>query len=73
MMRSRRATGRRSAASSTVMALRAMFNDAASGKAGRLIERNPFANLGLRKTTGNARELPPDEEAMWDCSGTRAS
>jgi len=55
------------------MALRAMFNDAASGKAGRLIERNPFANLGLRKTTGNARELPPDEEAMWDCSGTRAS
>lgn len=50
---------------STVMALRAMFNDAASGKAGRLIDRNPFANLGLKKSAGNARKLPPGEEAMW--------
>src|SRR3954451_22626077 len=37
---------------STVPSLRAFFNDAASGPAGRLIERNPFANLRLRQSRG---------------------
>jgi hypothetical protein len=36
-----------------VPSLRAMFNDAASARGGRLIERNPFAGLGLRKGHGN--------------------
>ena len=48
----------------TVPALRAMFNDAMSGKAGRLIERNPFAGLGLRRTNGNRDRKPPTEEGM---------
>jgi hypothetical protein len=33
----------------TVPALRAMFNDAASAKAGRLVQQNPFARLGISK------------------------
>jgi integrase len=41
-----------------------MFNDAASGKAGRLIDRNPFANLGLGRTKGNRERQPPDQDAM---------
>jgi integrase len=45
----------------TVPALRAMFNDAMSAKAGRLIERNPFAGLGLRRTSGNRDMQPPTE------------
>lgn len=48
----------------TVAALRAMFNDAASAKAGRLLDRNPFAGLGLAKTKGNAGKLPPSQEEM---------
>lgn len=48
----------------TVPALRAMFNDAASAKAGRLVKSNPFAGLGLRKTRGNAAKQPPSEEQM---------
>lgn len=47
-----------------VSALRAMFNDAASAKAGRLVERNPFAGLGLAKTRGNTDRLPPSQEQM---------
>ncbi len=50
---------------STVSALRAMFNDAASAKAGRLVPVNPFAGLGIAKTKGNKHRQPPDEEAMW--------
>jgi hypothetical protein len=44
---------------STVSALRAMFNDASSAKAGRLITANPFARLGIRKSTGNRHVEPP--------------
>ena len=36
----------------TVPALRAMFNDAASAKAGRLVRQNPFARLGISKGRG---------------------
>jgi integrase len=48
----------------TVSALRAMLNDAASPKAGRLIDRNPFAGLGIRRTNGNRGRQPPDVDAM---------
>jgi hypothetical protein len=48
----------------TVPALRAMFNDAMSAKAGRLIERNPFAGLGLRRTKGNRDRKPPTQDGM---------
>lgn len=57
---------------SQVPALRAMFNDAASAKAGRLIARNPFAGLGLKKAKGNADKQPPSEEtvrALIDAGG----
>lgn len=56
------AGGRRN---STVSALHAMFSDAASAKAGRLVAVNPFAGLGIAKTKGNKHRQPPDEEAMW--------
>jgi integrase len=48
----------------TVPALRAMFNDAASAKAGRLIQVNPFANLGIGRTKGNRTKQPPSQEQM---------
>jgi len=48
----------------TVPALRAMFNDAMSAKAGRLIERNAFAGLGLHRTKGNRNRKPPTQEGM---------
>jgi integrase len=48
----------------TVPALRAMFNDAISAKAGRLIERNPFAGLGLHRTKGNRHRQPPTQAGM---------
>jgi integrase len=51
--------------SSTVPALRAMFNDAASAKAGRLVDRNPFAGLGIKKTRGLRDVTPPSEEIVW--------
>jgi integrase len=49
----------------TVPGLRAMFNDAASGKAGRLIHHNPFAKLGLEGSTGNRDLQPPSEDEVW--------
>lgn len=49
---------------STVQALGAMFNDAMSAKAGRLIDQNPFARLGLHKTKGNKDRQPPAQEQM---------
>jgi integrase len=49
----------------TVPALRAMFNDAASAKAGRLVDRNPFAGLGLKRTRGNRDKQPPSEDIVW--------
>ncbi|MBO0767545.1 MAG: site-specific integrase [Solirubrobacterales bacterium] len=50
----------------TVPALRAMFNDAASAKAGRLIERNPFAGLGIKRSAGRRYQRPPDEQLVRD-------
>jgi hypothetical protein len=49
----------------TVPALRAMFNDAASAKAGRLVRQNPFARLGISKGPGRRYEQPPSEEQVW--------
>lgn len=46
---------------STVPVLKAMLNDAASAKAGRLIRSNPFAGLKLSKSKGRADESPPSE------------
>lgn len=45
----------------TVPVLKAMFNDAASAKAGRLVKTNPFAGLKLSKGKGRADENPPSE------------
>lgn len=55
------AGGRRN---STVPALRVMFNDAASAKAGRLVQVNPFAELGLAKSDGRRHQQPPSQEQM---------
>lgn len=44
-----------------VPALRAMFNDAARPAAGRLVDRNPFANLGISRGAGNRDAQPPTE------------
>jgi hypothetical protein len=43
----------------TVDALRAMFNDARRPHAGMLIDANPFANLGLKRSKGRKRVQPP--------------
>jgi integrase len=45
----------------TVPALRAFFNDAASAPAGRLVDRNPFAKLGLRSSRGRRDTQPPGQ------------
>lgn len=47
-----------------VPALRAMFNDARSAKAGRLIRENPWANLGLATGPGRRNLDPPSEETV---------
>jgi hypothetical protein len=39
--------------------LRAMFNDARRVEAGQLIDTNPFAGLGLRRSTGRKHVQPP--------------
>ncbi len=49
----------------TVPALRAMFNDAASAKGGRVVSRNPFARLGISHGPGRRDEQPPSEEQVW--------
>lgn len=49
----------------TVPALRAMWNDAASAKAGRLVQANPWAGLGIRRGRGNADRQPPSEQQVW--------
>jgi integrase len=49
----------------TVPALRAMFNDAASAKGGRVVSRNPFARLGISRGPGRRDEQPPSEEQVW--------
>jgi integrase len=53
----------------TVPALRAMFNDAASPKAGRLLTHNPFARLGISRGPGRRHEQPPSEEQIWTLIG----
>ena len=45
----------------TLPSLRAMFNDAASAKAGRLVDHNPFADLGISRGPGNRHKTPPPE------------
>jgi integrase len=49
---------------SQVPALRAMFNAAMSAKAGRLVDRNPFAGLGLARTKGNRDRQPPSQQQL---------
>ncbi len=49
----------------TIPALRAMFNDAASAKGGRLVRQNPFARLGISRGPGRRHEQPPSEEQIW--------
>jgi integrase len=50
----------------TVIGRSAMFNDAASMKAGRLIDRNPFAKLGISRGRGRRDQQPPTEEQAWE-------
>ena len=45
----------------TIDALRAMFNDARRPQAGMLVDRNPFAALGLRRSRGRKDVQPPDQ------------
>jgi len=47
-----------------VPALRAMFNDARRPQAGMLIDRNPFANLGLKGSKGRKDVHPPDQATI---------
>jgi hypothetical protein len=49
----------------TIPALRAMFNDAASAKGGRLVRQNPFAQLGISHGPGHRHEQPSSEEQVW--------
>lgn len=50
---------------SHVKGLRVMWNDAMKPLAGRLVVRNPWANLGIRETRGNRDKQPPAEELVW--------
>jgi integrase len=43
-----------------------MFNDAASVKAGRLIDRNPFQKLGISRGKGRRDQQPPSEQQVWE-------
>jgi integrase len=51
---------------STLPALRVMFNDAARAAAGRLVDRNPFAALGLPGSRGR-KDRPPPTQAEMAC------
>jgi len=55
--------------SSSVQGLCSMFNDAASVKAGRLIDRNPFQKLGISRGKGRRDQQPPSEQQVWDLVG----
>jgi integrase len=44
--------------------LRAFFNDAAKAQAGRLVDHNPFAKLGLRSSRGRRDTQPPSQAAI---------
>jgi integrase len=41
-----------------------MFNDARRPQAGMLVDRNPFAGLGLRRTRGRKDVQPPDQATV---------
>ena len=58
---------------STIPALRAMFNDASSAAAGRLVTVNPFANLRLPSSRGRKDVMPPDQAVLATCSRSRAN
>jgi integrase len=45
----------------TVQFLRTFFNDAMSAPAGRLVDRNPFARLGIRQSRGRRDTQPPGQ------------
>ena len=47
----------------TVDSLRTMFNDARRPQAGMLVDRNPFAGLGLHRSKGRKEIQPPDQAA----------
>jgi integrase len=49
----------------SVQGLCSMFNDAASVKAGRLIDRNPFQKLGISRGKGRRDQQPPSEPHVW--------
>jgi len=48
----------------SIMGLSSMFNDAASAKAGRLIDRNPFQRLGVSRGPGRRHQQPPSEPQL---------
>ena len=48
----------------TTDALRAMFNDARRPHAGMLVDRNPFAGLGLKRSKGRKEVQPPDQATV---------
>jgi len=48
----------------TVDALRTMFNDARKPQAGMLVDRNPFAGLGLHRSKGRKDAQPPDQATV---------
>lgn len=48
----------------TIPALRAMFNDAASRDAGRIVRQNPFAGLKMRRGRGNKDKSPPSQQQV---------
>lgn len=50
----------------SVQGLSSMFNDAASVKAGRLVDRNPFQKLGISRGKGRRDQQPPTEQKMWE-------
>jgi integrase len=54
---------------STVPTLKAMFNDAASARGGRIIQVNPFAGLRLSKGKGRKHAEIPDEDRVWAIIG----
>lgn len=53
----------------SIQGLSAMFNDAASVKAGRLVDRNPFAKLGISRGRGRRDQQPPSEQKVWEILG----
>jgi integrase len=55
--------------SSSVQGLCSMFNDAASVKAGRLVDRNPFQKLGISRGKGRRDQQPPSEQQVWELVG----